>query len=234
MRKQVRDVHAALDGVLFDGMTLMTGGFGPCGLPENLIQGVLDSGVRDLTVISTDCAVPDNGVGQLITARRVRKLVAAYVGENPEFTRQLLGGEIEVELNPMGTLIERIRAGGAGIPAFYVKTGYGTKVAEGKETREIGGEFVVLERWLRADLALVKAWKGDEAGNLIFNKTARNFNPTVATAARVCVAEVEEIVPVGSLDGDAIHLSGIYVDRLVRGETYRKRIERRMTRPRRA
>lgn len=232
MNKVFSTVSDALDGLLFDGMTIMCGGFGPCGIPEDLIGGVLDSGIRDLTLIGTDCAGPAHGVGRLITARRVRKLVAAYVGENPEFTAQLLAGEIEVELNPMGTLIERIRSGGAGIPAFFTKTGYGTKVAEGKESREFNGEFYLMERWLRADLSLVKAWRTDAMANVVFNKTARNFNPSVATAGAVCVVETEELVETGGLDPECIHLPGIYVDRIVKGGEYEKRIERRTTRPR--
>jgi 3-oxoacid CoA-transferase subunit A len=232
MNKVYPSPAAALQDVLRDGVKLMIGGFGPCGLPENLIHAVLESGATDLTVISTDCGVPDYGVGKLITARRVRKLVAAYVGENQEFTRQLLSGEIEVELNPMGTLVERIRSGGAGIPAFYTKTGYGTKVAENKESRFFGSDGCLMERWLKADLALVKAHHADTKGNLVFNKTARNFNAVMPPAADVCIAEVEAIVDPGELDPDCIHTPAIYIDRIVLGTAYEKRIERRMTRAR--
>ena len=210
-------------------MSVMCGGFGPCGIPEHLIEALLESGVGDLTIISTDCGVPDYGVGKLISAGRVRKLIAAYVGENSEFARQFLAGEIEVELNPMGTLAERIRCGGAGIPAFFTKTGYGTKVAEGKETRQFGDSFFVMERALRADMALIKGWMADSRGNLAFQKTARNFNAVMAPAADVTIAEVEVL---RDLDADCIHTPGIYVDRVVVGEGYEKRIERRITRKR--
>lgn len=205
----------------------MIGGFGPCGLPEKLIDAVLDYGVRDLTIIGADCGVPDYGSGKLISARRVRKLIAAYVGENASFAEQYLAGEIEVELNPMGTLAERVRAGGAGIPAFYVKTGYGTRVSEGKETRFFGESGHVLERSLRADLALVKGHRTDEWGNVQCRRTARNFNAVMPAAVDLCIAEVEEVGPIGA---DCIHVPGIYVDRVIVGSGYEKRIERRTVR----
>jgi len=210
----------------------MAGGFGLCGIPENLILALRDSGVKDITVISNNCGVDDFGLGILLQTRQIRKMVSSYVGENAEFERQYLSGELELEFNPQGTLAERIRAGGAGIPAFYTKTGYGTIVAEGKETRQFDGEWYVMETALKADLSIVKAWKGDAAGNLVYRKTARNFNPMMATAAKVCVAEVEELVSEGSLDADQIHTPGIYVDRLLTGQSYEKRIERVTTRPR--
>ncbi len=213
-------------------MTIMAGGFGLCGIPENLILALRDSGVKDITVISNNCGVDDFGLGILLQTRQIRKMVSSYVGENAEFERQYLSGELELEFNPQGTLAERIRAGGAGIPAFYTKTGYGTIVAEGKETRQFDGEWYVMETALKADLSIVKAWKGDAAGNLVYRKTARNFNPMMATAAKVCVAEVEELVSEGSLDADQIHTPGIYVDRLLTGQSYEKRIERVTTRPR--
>ncbi len=230
MNKVYPSAASALDGVLEDGLRIMIGGFGPCGVPENLIHAVLDHGARDLTIISTDCGVPDYGIGKLITARRVRKLVAAYVGENPEFTRQLLAKEIEVELNPMGTLVERIRSGGAGIPAFFTKTGYGTKVAEGKESRHFGADGFLMERCLKADLCLIKGHRADPMGNVVFAKTARNFNAVMAPAAKLSIVEVEEVVEAGELDPDCIHTPGIYIDRIIKGSRYEKRIERRMTR----
>ena len=230
MNKVFSSPQLALDDVLKDDLTIMVGGFGRCGLPENLIDAVLANGAKNLTIISTDCGVPDYGIGKLITAKRVRKLIAAYVGENPEFTRQLLGGEIEVELNPMGTLVERIRSGGGGIPAFFTKTGYGTKVAEGKESRHFGEDGFLMERWLKADLALIKGHKADTTGNVLFDKTARNFNAVMAPAATTAIVEVEQIVEPGSLDPDCIHTPGIYIDRIVQGTAYEKRIERRMTR----
>ncbi len=232
MNKVVSSSAQALDGLLFDGMTIMAGGFGLCGIPENLILALRDSGVKDITVISNNCGVDDFGLGILLQTRQIRKMVSSYVGENAEFERQYLSGELELEFNPQGTLAERIRAGGAGIPAFYTKTGYGTIVAEGKETRQFDGEWYVMETALKADLSIVKAWKGDAAGNLLYRKTARNFNPMMATAAKVCVAEVEELLAEGSLDADQIHTPGIYVDRLLTGQTYEKRIERVTTRPR--
>lgn len=222
----------ALEGLVFDGMTVMSGGFGLCGIPENLILALRDTGVKEITVISNNCGVDDWGLGLLLQTRQIRKMVSSYVGENVEFERQFLHGELELEFNPQGTLAERIRAGGAGIPAFFTKTGYGTLIAEGKETREFGGEMYVMETALHADLSIVKAWKGDEAGNLVYRKTARNFNPMMAAAGKVCVAEVEELVPVGELDPDAIHTPGIYVKRIIQGASYQKRIERLTTRPR--
>jgi len=219
-----------MDGVVFDGMTIMSGGFGLCGIPENLIAALRDSKVTGITVISNNCGVDDFGLGLLLQTRQIRKSVSSYVGENAEFERQFLSGELELEFNPQGTLAERIRAGGAGIPAFFTKTGYGTLVAEGKETREFEGEMYVMESALKADLSIVKAWKGDRSGNLVYRRTARNFNPMMATAGKICVAEVEELVEVGELDSDQIHTPGIYVDRLIQGVNYEKRIERRTTR----
>ena len=232
MNKVYPDAKSAIDGLLFDGMTIMSGGFGLCGISEHLISAIRDSGVKDLTVISNNCGVDDFGLGPLLQAHRIKKMVSSYVGENAEFERQFLAGELELEFNPQGTLAERIRAGGAGIPAFYTKTGYGTVIAEGKETKEFNGEMYVMETGLLADLSIVKAWKGDKSGNLIYRKTARNFNPMMATAGKVCVAEVEQLVEVGELDGDAIHTPGIFVNRIIEGHNYEKRIERRTTRPR--
>jgi len=222
--------RAALDGLLFDGMTVMSGGFGLCGIPENLILALRDSGVTGLTVISNNAGVDDFGLGQLLATRQIRKMVSSYVGENETFERQYLAGELELEFNPQGTLAERIRAGGAGIPGFYTRTGVGTLIAEGKEHKEFEGETYVLERGLTADLAMVKAWKGDDAGNLVYRKTARNFNPMMATAGKVTVAEVEEVVPVGALDPDCIHTPGIFVQRMIAGAHYEKRIEKRTLR----
>jgi len=213
-------------------MTVMSGGFGLCGIPENLIVALRDTGVKDITVISNNCGVDDFGMGVLLQTRQIRKMVSSYVGENAEFERQYLSGELELEFNPQGTLAERIRAGGAGIPAFYTRTGYGTLVAEGKETREFDGHMYVMETGLVADLSIVKAWKGDRAGNLVFRRTARNFNPMMATAGKVCIAEVEELVEVGELHPDQIHTPGIYVDKILQGPRYEKRIERTTTRPR--
>lgn len=232
MNKVYPSAKAALDGLLFDGMTIMAGGFGLCGIPENLIVALRDSGVKDLTVISNNCGVDDFGLGLLLQTRQIRKMVSSYVGENAEFERQYLSGELELEFNPQGTLAERCRAGGAGIAAFFTKTGVGTLVAEGKETREFGGETYVMETGLVADLSIVKAWKGDASGNLVFRKTAMNFNPAMATAGKICVAEVEELVAVGELDPNFIHTPGLYVNRILRGAAYEKRIERRTTRPR--
>lgn len=232
MKKVYADAKSALEGLLFDDMTIMSGGFGLCGIAEHLIVALRDSGVKGLTVISNNCGVDDFGMGLLLQTRQIKKMISSYVGENAEFERQYLSGELELEFNPQGTLAERCRAGGAGIPAFFTKTGYGTIVADGKETREIGGEWYVLETALRSDLSIVKAWKGDKFGNLIFKRTARNFNPMMATAGKVCVAEVEELVEVGELDPDQIHTPGIYVDRIIQGTTYEKRIERLTTRPR--
>lgn len=232
MNKIYPNADAALEGLLFDGMTIMSGGFGLCGIPEHLILAIRDSGVKDLTFISNNCGVDDFGLGLILQHKRIKKMISSYVGENAEFERQYLSGELELEFNPQGTLAERIRAGGAGIPAFYTKTGYGTIIAEGKETRQFDGEWYVMETALRADLSIVKAWKADEMGNLVFRKTARNFNPIMATAGKVCVAEVEEIVPVGALDPDCIHVPSIYVKRLIEGTNYEKRIERLTTRAR--
>jgi 3-oxoacid CoA-transferase subunit A len=226
MKKVYTNAAAALEGLVFDGMTIMSGGFGLCGIPENLILALRETGVKDLTVISNNCGVDDFGMGLLLQTRQISKMVSSYVGENKTFEDQYLSGELQLEFNPQGTLAERIRAGGAGIPAFYTKTGYGTLIAEGKETREFGGEMYVMETGLVADLSLVKAWKGDESGNLVFRKTARNFNPMMATAGKVTVAEVEELVPIGELDADNIHTPGIYVQRLICGAVYEKRIER--------
>jgi 3-oxoacid CoA-transferase subunit A len=230
MNKVFPNAHAALEGLPFDGMTIMSGGFGLCGIPENLISALKDMGVKDLTVISNNCGVDDFGLGILLQAKRIKKMVSSYVGENGEFERQYLSGELELEFNPQGTLAERIRAGGAGIPAFYTKTGYGTLVAEGKETREFNGEMYVMETALHADISIVKAWKGDRSGNLVFRRTARNFNPMMATAGRVCIAEVEELVEVGSLDPNEIHTPAIFVNRIIQGVNYEKRIERLTTR----
>jgi 3-oxoacid CoA-transferase subunit A len=232
MNKVYPDAKSAIEGLLFDGMTIMSGGFGLCGIPENLIVAVRDSGVKDITVISNNCGVDDFGMGLLLQTKQIKKMVSSYVGENAEFERQFLSGELELEFNPQGTLAERIRAGGAGIPAFFTKTGYGTLIAEGKETKEFEGEMYVMERWLRADLSIVKAWKGDKSGNLIYRETARNFNPMMASAGKVCVAEVEELLEVGELDPDQIHTPSIFVNRIIQGRDYEKRIERRTTRPR--
>ena len=230
MRKIYADVTSALEGLTFDGMTVMSGGFGLCGIPENLIAGLRDSGVKGLTVISNNAGVDGFGLGQLLETRQIAKMISSYVGENKEFERQYLGGELELEFNPQGTLAERLRAGGAGIPAFFTATGYGTIVAEGKETREIDGRWYVLETALKADVALVKAWKADQAGNLVFRKTARNFNPACAMAGKTCIAEVEELVETGSIDPDHVHLPGIYVDRIVVNANPEKRIEQRTIR----
>ena len=228
--KRFADAPTALRGLVADGQTLAVGGFGLCGIPEALIAALRDSGVSGLTVISNNAGVDGFGLGQLLETRQIRKMISSYVGENKEFERQYLGGELELEFNPQGTLAERLRAGGAGIPAFYTRTGYGTVVAEGKETRQFDGHWYVMETALVADVSLVKAWKADEAGNLVFRKTARNFNPACAMAGKVCVAEVEEIVPVGAIDPDHVHLPGIYVDRLVLNPTPEKRIEQRTVR----
>jgi 3-oxoacid CoA-transferase subunit A len=225
---------AALEGIVSDGLTIMAGGFGLCGIPENLILALRDSGARELTVISNNAGVDGQGLGLLLETRQIRKMVSSYVGENKEFARQYLSGELQLEFNPQGTLAERIRAGGAGIYGFYTKTGAGTLVAEGKEQRVVAGETYVLETGLVADIALVKAWKGDTEGNLIYRKTARNFNPMMATAARLTVAEVEELVESGTLDPDQIHTPGIFVQRIVQGERYVKAIEQRTVRKRSA
>jgi len=225
--KRYPDAASALAGVVADGQTLAVGGFGLCGIPEALIAALRDSGVRDLTVISNNAGVDGFGLGQLLSTRQIRKMISSYVGENKEFERQYLGGELELEFNPQGTLAERLRAGGAGIPAFFTRTGYGTVVAEGKETRVFDGHYYVLETALRADVSLVKAWRADSSGNLQFRKTARNFNPAAATAGNVCIVEVEELVEVGAIDPDHVHLPGIYVDRIVVNATPEKRIEQR-------
>jgi 3-oxoacid CoA-transferase subunit A len=230
MGKVCKSAAAALDGVLFDGMTIMSGGFGLCGIPENLILTLRESGVRNLTVVSNNAGIDDFGLGLLLQTRQIRKMISSYVGENETFEKQYLSGELELEFNPQGTLAERIRAGGAGIPGFYTKTGVGTLIAEGKEQKEFDGETYILERGLRADLSIVKAWKGDAEGNLVYRMTARNFNPMMATAGKVTVAEVEEIVPVGALDPDCIHTPGIFVQRIVQGAHYEKRIEKRTVR----
>jgi 3-oxoacid CoA-transferase subunit A len=234
MKKIHEDAASALHGLLFDGMTICAGGFGLCGIPERLIDAVRDSGVKGLTIVSNNAGIDNEGLGKLLRTRQIAKMVSSYVGENKEFERQYLAGELEVEFCPQGTLAERCRAGGAGIPGFYTKTGVGTIVAEGKEHKAFDGETYVLERGIRADLSIVKGWKADESGNLVFRKTARNFNQPMATAGRICVAEVEEIVPVGSLDPDCIHLPSIYVKRMVLGAPYDKRIEFRTTRQREA
>jgi 3-oxoacid CoA-transferase A subunit len=234
MKKIHADAASALDGLLFDGMTICAGGFGLCGIPERLIDAIRDSGVKDLTVVSNNAGIDNEGLGKLLRTRQIRKMISSYVGENKEFERQYLAGELEVEFCPQGTLAERCRAGGAGIPGFYTKTGVGTIVAEGKETKVFDGEEYVLERGIRADLSIIKGWKADEAGNLVFRKTARNFNQPMATAGKVCVAEVEEIVPVGSLDPDGIHLPSIYVKRMILGAPYEKKIEFRTVRQREA
>jgi 3-oxoacid CoA-transferase subunit A len=230
MGKVFKSAAAALEGVLFDGMTIMSGGFGLCGIPENLILTLRDSGVKNLIVISNNAGVDDFGLGLLLQTRQIKKMISSYVGENETFEKQYLSGELELEFNPQGTLAERIRAGGAGIPGFYTKTGVGTLIAEGKEQKEFDGETYILERGLRADLSIVKAWKGDAEGNLVYRMTARNFNPMMATAGKVTVAEVEEIVPVGALDPDGIHTPGIFVQRIVQGAQYEKRIEKRTVR----
>ena len=231
MNKVFPDATAALFD-LHDGATILVSGFGLCGNPENLIAALRARGTRDLTIVSNNAGVTHDGLGVLLQARQVRRMVSSYVGENKEFERQFLAGELEVELNPQGTLAERIRAGGAGIPAFYTPTGYGTLVAEGKETREIGGRMCVLEQAIRGDFAFVKAWKGDRFGNLVYRKTARNFAPMMAAAGRVTIAEVEELVEPGTLDPDAIHTPSIYVQRIFVGSGWRKPIEQRTVRPR--
>ena len=232
MKKLYPDAATALDGLLHDGMTLCAGGFGLCGIPERLIDAIQASGVRDLTIASNNAGIDGEGLGKLLRSRQVRKMISSYVGENKEFERQYLAGELEVEFCPQGTLAERCRAGGAGIPGFYTKTGVGTLVADGKEVKSFDGEDYILERGIRADVSIIKGWRADASGNLQFRKTARNFNQPMATAGRVCVAEVEEVVPVGTLDPDAIHLPGIYVKRMIVGAPYDKKIEFRTTRAR--
>ena len=217
----------ALAGVLFDGMTIMAGGFGLCGIPENLIAAIREAGVKDLTVVSNNCGVDDFGLGILLAGGQIRKMISSYVGENKLFAELYLSGKLELEFTPQGTLAERIRAGGAGIPAFFTRTGVGTLVAEGKDVREFDGESYVMERGLTADLSIVKAYKGDDEGNLVYRRTARNFNPMMATAGKITIAEVEELVVTGQLDKDNIHTPGIYVDRLFKGAVFEKRIEQR-------
>ena len=229
MKKVYAGADAALDGLLRDGMLIAAGGFGLCGIPELLIDGILRAGTKDLTVASNNCGVDHFGLGKLLDSRQIRKMISSYVGENAEFMRQYLSGELELEFNPQGTLAERMRAGGAGIPGFYTKTGVGTVIAEGKEHHDFDGETYILERGIVADLSIVKGWKADPSGNVIFRKTARNFNVPAAKCGRTCIVEVEEIVPTGSLDPDNIHLPGIYVHRLIQGE-HEKRIEQRTTR----
>lgn len=230
MNKVYPGAAAALDGVVRDGMTIAVGGFGLCGIPEALIAALKDTGVKGLTAISNNAGVDDFGLGILLKTRQIKKMISSYVGENKEFERQFLAGELELEFTPQGTLAEKLRAGGAGIPAFYTKTGYGTVVADGKETKEFDGQMYVMERSLRADISLVKAWKGDKAGNLIYRMTARNFNPMVATAGKVTIAEVEQLVETGSLDPDQIHTPGIFVQRIIENSTPEKRIEQRTIR----
>jgi 3-oxoacid CoA-transferase subunit A len=228
------DATSALDGLLKNDILVASGGFGLCGLPERLLDAVRDSGVTGLTFVSNNAGIDNEGIGKLLRTKQVRKMISSYVGENKEFERQYLAGELEVEFCPQGTLAERIRAGGAGIPGFYTKTGVGTLVAEGKEVKEFGGEEYILEHGIFADLSIIKAWKADESGNLVFRKTARNFNLPAATCGKVCVVEVEEVVPVGSLDPDCIHLPGVYVQRMIVGAPYDKKIEFRTVREREA
>ncbi len=229
MRKIYDTADSALDGLLEDGMLIAAGGFGLCGIPELLIDALVKSGIKDLTIASNNCGVDGFGLGRLLDTRQIKTMMSSYVGENDEFMRQYLAKELEIEFNPQGTLAERMRAGGCGIPGFYTKTGVGTVIAEGKEVKEFDGQTYIMEKGIFADLAIVKAWKADETGNAIFHKTARNFNQPAATCGKVCVLEVEEIVPTGSLDPDAIHLPGIYVHRLIQGE-HEKRIEQRTVR----
>ena len=231
MKKVYPSAEAALDGVLFDGMTIASGGFGLCGIPELLIAAIRKAGTQNLTVASNNAGVDGFGLGVLLESRQVKKMISSYVGENAEFMRQYLSGELELEFNPQGTLAERMRAGGAGIPGFYTRTGVGTVIADGKEHKDFDGKTYILERSIVADLSIVKAWKADTTGNLVFRKTARNFNPMVAMCGKACVAEVEEIVPAGSLDPDQIHTPGIFVDRIVKTVS-EKRIEQRTVRSR--
>ena len=225
MQKIYGSAAEALEGVLFDGMLIAAGGFGLCGIPELLIAAIRDAGTKELTVASNNAGVDDFGLGLLLQTKQVKKMMSSYVGENAEFMRQYLSGELELEFNPQGTLAERMRAGGCGIPGFYTKTGVGTQIAEGKEVKSWNGQDYILEEGIFADLSIVKAWKADDTGNLVFRKTARNFNLPAATCGKVCVAEVEEIVPVGELDPDAIHLPGVFVNRLIVGAPYDKKIE---------
>lgn len=234
MKKLYPDAKAALDGLLKNDLLIASGGFGLCGIPERLLDAVRDSGVTGLTFVSNNAGIDNEGIGKLLRTKQVKKMISSYVGENKEFERQFLSGELEVEFCPQGTLAERMRAGGAGIPGFYTKTGVGTQVAEGKEVKVFDGEEYILERGIFADLSLVKAWKADESGNVVFRKTARNFNVPAATCGKVCVVEVEEVVPVGSLDPDAIHLPGVYVQRMIIGAPYDKKIEFRTVREREA
>ncbi|MEL7213214.1 MAG: CoA transferase subunit A [Pseudomonadota bacterium] len=229
MKKIYDSADAALDGLLEDGMLIAAGGFGLCGIPELLIDALVKSGVKDITIASNNCGVDGFGLGKLLDTKQIKKMMSSYVGENAEFMRQYLSGELELEFNPQGTLAERMRAGGCGIPGFYTKTGVGTVIAEGKDHKDFNGETYIMEEGIFADLSIVKAWKADETGNLIFRKTARNFNPPAAMCGKVCVVEVEEIVPTGSLDPDHIHLPGIYVHRIIQGE-HEKRIEQRTVR----
>ncbi len=229
MRKVYETAEAALDGLLFDGMTIAAGGFGLCGIPENAIAAIRKSGVKDLVVASNNCGVDGFGLGLLLDSKQIRKMISSYVGENAEFMRQYLSGELELEFNPQGTLAERLRAGGCGIPGFYTKTGVGTVIAEGKEHKEFDGETYILERGIHADLAIVKAWKADTHGNLLFRKTSRNFNPLCAMSGKVTVAEVEELVEPGEIDADAIHTPGVFVQRVVKA-AFEKRIEQRTVR----
>ncbi|MDC0860526.1 CoA transferase subunit A [Planktomarina temperata] len=229
MKKLYGSASEALEGLLFDGMFIAAGGFGLCGLPENLLAAIRDAGTKDLTFASNNAGVDDFGIGILLQTRQVKKMISSYVGENDTFMKQYLSGELELEFNPQGTLAERMRAAGCGIPGFYTKTGVGTVIAEGKEHKEFNGETYILETGLFADVSIVKAWKADETGNLIFRKTARNFNPPAAMCGKVCIAEVEELVPTGSVDPDHIHLPGIYVHRLIQG-SHEKRIEQRTVR----
>ena len=233
-KKLFPDAKSALDGILKNDILIASGGFGLCGLPERLLDAVRDSGVTGLTFVSNNAGIDNEGIGMLLRTKQVKKMISSYVGENKEFERQYLAGELEVEFCPQGTLAERMRAGGAGIPGFYTKTGVGTLVAEGKEVKEFGGEKYILERGIFADLSIIKAWKADESGNLVFRKTARNFNLPAATCGKICVVEVEEIVPVGSLDPDCIHLPGVYVQRMIVGAPYDKKIEFRTVREREA
>jgi 3-oxoacid CoA-transferase A subunit len=232
LNKLYPNAASALEGLLHDGMTICAGGFGLCGIPERLIDAIQASGVTGLTIASNNAGIDNEGLGKLLRSRQVAKMISSYVGENKEFERQYLSGELEVEFCPQGTLAERCRAGGAGIPGFYTKTGVGTLVAEGKEVKEFDGEEYILERGIRADLSIIKGWRADESGNLQFRKTARNFNQPMATAGRMCVAEVEEVVPIGTLDPDQVHLPGIYVKRMILGAPYDKKIEFRTVRER--
>ena len=234
MQKLFPSAEAALEGLLHDDMLIAAGGFGLCGIPERLLKAIQDAGVKNLTFASNNAGIDNEGIGMLLRSKQVKKMISSYVGENKEFERQYLSGELEVEFCPQGTLAERMRAGGAGIPGFYTRTGVGTQVAEGKEHKEFDGEAYILERGIFADLSIIKAWKADETGNLMFRKTARNFNQSAATCGKVCVAEVEEIVPAGSLDPDCVHLPGIYINRMVVGAPYDKKIEFRTTRQREA